>query len=57
MTKEDADAVQQLAGPTRTMSLKTAKVGGAKEQGKKANQQAIEKANLKAHLESLTKKR
>lgn len=57
MTKEDADAVQQLAGPTRTMSHKTAKAVGAKEQGKKASQQAIDKANLKAHLESLTKKR
>lgn len=55
VTKEDAN--RELMGPTRTMLLKGAKNAAAKEQGKSVNQQAIDKARLKAHLESLSRKR
>lgn len=55
VTKDEAN--KGLLGPTRTMYLKDAKTAAAKEQGKALNQQAIDKARLRAHLETLSRKR
>ncbi len=44
-------------GQTRQTFLKTAKTGAQKDQGTSVNQQALDKARVKAHLQTLTKER
>ena len=52
------EAPAELLGPTRTMTLKGAKEAAIKESNSKAvNQQVLEKARLKEHLEGLSKRR